>query len=402
MIAIIWYPFFSLYRAFASGLTFGDVVLIIASIFLIFEKKGAISMRFSIASWYMVFYLYCVILLFILSLMSRIIIPSLVIKRYIKLGMFIVILVFLCPGSLEYSFYKNTYKRIAFIVMLGLVVQYVSYFAGFGYIELKIPYLSYDNESMNMFDITASRSSLFRPSSIFIEPATCSYFLVQYLILVLFDKSDERRLSRGFVISLFLLLSVSSTALILITFVWLIFIIDLISTKNYGFSRKILIFILVGFGFSILGSILISVDEISYALYRMIFSIDKSLATSVWGRLEAGSEYLLNNGWVERVFGMGLGNYPKTNTYTSGLYFSLYGAGYIGTTLLLIWAVNALRFTEVSGKSMALVFMLLNLSSPLLYSGMMISMNSIVLMSNRKHYINRQAMPKLNTIRVKI
>ena len=305
-----------------------------------------------------------------------------VIKRIIKLGLFVFTIELLIPRYLDKHILYKTISIVSIAASIILLIQYVAYYSLGFYWEAKIPFLIYANEAIESFDYQVFQATTFRPSSIFLEPAHFSVYIVLYIGLKLFELNNRKQdIYYAILASLCLVLSTSSTGLILVVFLWSFYF--FYSGKRFqehspGIVFKITLFsLLIG-----LGLIYINTPQLYYSYAR----ISDFNNVAVLGRIKGGEALLQNLTGFSRLIGVGFGNLSEYVYFNSVNYF-LYCTGYIGLFLLFLLLLFGFMLSNILGKVIVILFVALCFSSPIAITINIILYGAIIYLNLNKKIV---------------
>ena len=205
-------------------------------------------------------------------------------------------------GVLNTDFFIRVYKWIVYFAMVFIVIQFIGYMIFHIKISGKIPFLEYSDAVL--FDRSILISSGFiRCSSFFLEPSHYAQFMMPYICLSLYGYKDiiKKSLLSAIVLSGTLVMSVSGTAIILLSISWGVYFLQ--SLK--GLPRKKVIRFVVGIiFFMILCAYAISLPGTQAMLISMQDS--GTIKTSV--RVTRGFIIFSKLPLFEKLFGIGFQN----------------------------------------------------------------------------------------------
>lgn len=287
---------------------------------------------------------------------------------------------------------RKSYTIIVLLVSIVLVFQYLLHLM-FGlntYLLIPNVTLNY-NDNMNstlliLKNLTSIQSGFYyRPSSIFIEPAHFSIFVLPWLAMELaIPRAKFRNISLIFV-SVSIVVTTSTLGLVVCSVLWVVFFFrKIFSLKNMRINMKYIILLLI-FIF-VLISIVLSDENIQNTINIKIKSINNIQdSSSLTLRLLRGLYYFKEIGWINKVFGVGYGNltayYDATHmflpydynlqnvTYMNGLMTILNSFGILGLFFYIRWWFYSLKFSQnIQIENLCIVVFLLLLGSDIFFS----------------------------------
>lgn len=346
-------PLLSIYRFIIEGLSIAEVMMVILIVLYL------VSRRVRAVNYIILIFLFSY--LFLSLLLSYNIVgyfyTANILTRFGKLFLYI-LYGMIVLSSFKYSFNILKYFNIVgFLLYSGLVIQYFIYALTSRYLVIKIPLIPYVNDQVGSVDFSYIRSIDFRPSSLLLEPAHFAVFAIFHLIVILHSKkiTEKRKLVMGISISIFALLSTSSTALIVIPLVWILYYLFISSSTR----KKMLYFIIV----SIIFLTIFQFNFAKEALDRVI-NLESIVVT---GRVFAGSHLLNSMNTRELFFGVGFGNVSSIQ-YMNSFNLIIFYLGRFGMAIFsLIFLVVFVRSSKYSKLTLIVLLMLMG-ASPVLFS----------------------------------
>ena len=273
---------------------------------------------------------------------------------------YVVIITIFARQYFNVKFGMRVYRAICVFAALFIIFQTIC-MALFNFYPkgvIKSSLFPQVREEMNTFgDILpiVGKFSRFRPRSIFAEPAHFSSYVAGYLAISLFNKQKE--LPVQLALTAGLLLSMSSTGILVGTFVWGLYFFDI--AKN-GLSRmKFIIFFVV----VIVGIIVIVRSSFfQYFIYRFTSTRSTSDRFSAYSVLEdyfKGSPMYL-------LFGYGHNGRDQL-TYTAGFPKLLISYGLVGTLCFAISCIELFIKGTTIQKKLLIVFLIFQLGTEFLF-----------------------------------
>ena len=334
----------------------------------------------------LLFYIYAISVIFILTIFGGSILAyDLVLKRTIKMGLYFTSIGLLIPGRMNFDYFLKVYKLVVYFSCAAIIIQYLAYYFLGTYVVFKLPLLSFSSEAAEQFNYIESRLFSFRPDSIFLEPSHFVYFVIGYIIVCLFSSENSPpKIFEAALISMCVLMSKSSSALFFLAIIWLYFVIVLIIKFKISASKKVKIIISV-ITVSITVILIYLNTDLYESFYRMQFSSNYTTASSVWSKVSIGDIYTHSLEGFEKLFGVGLGNYP-TGVFSTTVNFVWYCTGYIGTSIIIYWVIKSFINSNDRGRVMILSSIMLFFAWYLIYSPIFILYNVIIIYSKKNNY----------------
>lgn len=363
---IVLSPWLSIYATFIDGVSIGDLSLIIALTIQLFKKFQGINKK---NSYLLVYLLYCFFSIIALYFFVPVNV-SMVLKRFVKLSLFFVFILII-DNKIDQQLFASAFSFFSRVLCGVVLIQFIIYSSFHYYVEFKIPFLHYCNDAADLFDYVASRSSSFRASSLFLEPAHFTYYISTYIAFLLFDyskKKNTKRVIEAVVSTICMILSTSSTAIVAGLLVWFLFVFNTIINKRQKLIKKMVLVVFVLLVLILFVLVLLKSDILSFGLNRMLFSKNHSLATSVWGRLDSGNNYYSELPLLYKIIGNGIGNMPSSSSYFNGFFYILYCSGIIGLIIIFGGIIKTFFCSAALGKVISILLIAFSFSSPIIVS----------------------------------
>lgn len=245
---------------------------------------------------------------------------------------------------------KKTIIRIAYFSSIYLIFQYLLSLLFNIYLPAGIPFLKSNNESMIEFVNELEKyGGLYRPRSLFSEPAHYCQYVILALVIILFD-NWKTQIKEIITICIGIIISASTLGIISTLFVFIIFILDKMRKKRY-FVQPIYLIITV---LIVILSIFIFIRSPQYN-----YVLDNKINTS--GGLMSDSR-VVNNLWIfnqnyssiELLFGHGLG---QINVYLSSFPKWYWTFGIIGIVELIFFIVYNFNKGNRISKIICIIFL---------------------------------------------
>lgn len=373
---IAFAPWLSIYATFIPGISVADFFLMLFVIYSLLFNFNKMKIRVNYI-WIIIFIIYLILSTFIASINLNSMYYGNIFTRFIKFIFYSYIIIILFPLFLNK---EELFKGIRFLVIFSCIViliQYIAYYLIGVYLEFKIPFFSYANEVTESVNFAKIQMLSFRPSSIFLEPSHFSVFSILYLGILLFQSNENITIwIESILVSIAILLSVSSSALILIVFYWAIYIVkSMLKWKSLYTPFKVFLFFVIVF------AILFPIFRNSPHLYQALERILDLNSAAVTGRINAGQNLVDSLEGMNKLFGVGFGNLPKY-IYFNSIFYLLYCSGYVGIILFLCVLFSLFKSTRLLGKITILTIIMLSFSSPIVISINFVTYLSLVYTSS--------------------
>lgn len=229
---LILYPLLSLYHPFGLPVSLPDSLMILLLIFVVIKSCliGSVTLETAFLPWTVY-----IILHMISTLIFRNVSDSHdFIGSTFRYLLFFIAILFSIRNYFDIEYGIKIYKYVCIISTAFLIIQIIV-LAIFGYYikgVLNISFLPVTRADLPEFGNDISQYTLsFRPRSFFGEPAHYGTYICGYLAISLF-KNGKKELPVQLFLSLGALLSLSSTAIIMIIGIWFMYFVS-------NFSRKV-------------------------------------------------------------------------------------------------------------------------------------------------------------------
>ena len=259
------------------------------------------------------------------------------------------------------------YRFIAVFASIYLLLQYVLLYV-FNYsLPGYISWLPLMRSELEEFTENLGATFYARPRSIFAEPSQFGIFATGYLMLSVLYQRREKDWGEKAVILLAMALSASSTSLLGVGMVAVIYGVRLYKKYEKN-KKKLLRWAAVAVG-SVVLLLLVSNfvrDRVLYLLLRLPNSFNNRLG----GFLEYGQR-VKDFSFLQVLFGIGMDLRNMTVWY-SGLIKILLYFGVVGTAYFCTFVINAVRRSKPAQRLYLLIFLLLCVFSEILASNWLI------------------------------
>lgn len=352
---IVAFPILDVYAVGVKGISVGSILLSIALIRVFFSfLKYEHCIKWNP---YYGFWIYGVaISLLILVLHNEFSVLAVFIR--LTYFLFYTLLIFM-PSSHDFNvgYAGKIYLRLGILAGCFLILQYVCFW-GFGYTLVGLipglplnysitDYTEWINKYSSMYEI------IFRPTSIFPEPAAFAQYMAPLLVLTLFTSvGKKRRLMLAAFISLVMVLSTSTNGIVFSICTWIIYFIYC----NYRSVKRnnvlTFLFPLIIFGVVFFFFVLLTDDNAisNYTARQFNDIFNMNTSASGYLRVLRGFDIYSQLNILEEIFGIGMGTYQSYYAmgsiyvldgeveYMSSLSYLFVSTGIIGF-LLFIYAL---------------------------------------------------------------
>lgn len=335
-----------------SSLSFGDLVIVIFSTYLLLIKNRIEILNGRTINLLTLFASY-VVLSFIFGKLTFN-------KNYIAssgwygISIFILTFIICIPRGLEcfdFFFARKIIQFIAVIATVLLILQYFSFYV-LGRHLMLVPiniYTEQIKELYGEFARTGLKWGQFRPCAFFLEPAHFAQYCSLAIVLLLFSEQKKKVIYALF-ITLGVVLTTSGIGFTLSFVIWSIYVVFAEASPAIKTGR-----IILGIIFAITIFYFIRDKNFFLIFVNRVFSTQRE-TSALYAR---GSSYelwaMLNP--LEKVFGVGYGFEP--NIYMVAMAKYLYRVGIVGVIFLVLPVLATLRNLKLLGKVLVIVWFLI-------------------------------------------
>ncbi len=275
------------------------------------------------------------------------------VSKILGRSFFIIIYTFIIIQSkklVNFSLAKTVMRVVAFVVVVGTVIQILTYFITGNVLQLYIPGLSTAVENLNQSIVLDG--SVFRPKSIFNEPSHIAYYISLCLTIELFV---YKKGSLFWIVfdSIGLLLTLSGTGVALLALIWCMFL-----ASERAFIKSLY----VVFGIVFIFLIIIQTGFWEHVLYSMgRLQVDTNRVTSFLSIFDSMSS-------IEKVIGVGIGNttvrfaslFQSNSSFMSGFGRILIEGGVVCAFVYILCYLKLIISIKFPYKSFVILLFVLN------------------------------------------
>ncbi len=340
----------STYAIPIQGMTIGDVAIGLAVLFMIFNILIKNNMKISFNGHLLLFILFIIMMLLIQEIFS----PKVIRINFLSISRYLLYIVYILLSATNY--YNNqygfrVYRVLVFAFTIYLLMQHVALIL-FNSI-LPSTFFGLPSYAAEMTPDSFLKSGfMYRPRSVFLEPAHYAAYQLPALYLILNSEIHytKHRYLLGAFISLGLVFSGSSTGILMLLFCWFRPAIMLVKKMNLK-ALITIILLLIG------STLIFNMDYVQRAIGRF-WTSDGFFGPSFEGRF--GNYLLLKNSGASefnKMFGLGFG-------YKIGEYLPSYGTmvlymGNFGLLVFFIIMAHAYYRSSSDGKGLLLLSLIL-------------------------------------------
>lgn len=376
-VLVILSPLFNVYEMGTLPISLGEFVLILTSLYafaLIIRKRQMTLKKVS-----GIYFFFTLFVLFVSLLFRMLYFPEIdnyFISKSLQMIVYLIPLL-LVPSFFDTDYGKKIFVNISVILSVFLLVQYASSMI----LHRQIPgllngvRLNYNMEYASEYYGYLNFHNIYRPSSLFIEPAHFAQYVSFGLLMSLFSKS-KRLFIIPILLSGALLISGSAIAFVGVAFSWMMWywFYYVKNAKNYnGFF---IIIVITGISIAIASR----TDILTKFLYRLSTIGDQTSST--------GSLRILRGFYIysllpiqNKLLGLGYGNIQAFligngirtpydgdllvgNDYMNSIAYILCGGGLVGIILFSYFCFRTFQSTDqISRYILVLLLVILSVSS---------------------------------------
>jgi len=390
-------PILSVYASPIAAISFGEISMVMVAVLLLMSGEPAERLTRQ-GKNFLYYVIYAVIITIIMSCILQELSGEGVIKELLSLVVFSGLALIYCK-RMDIERYIYMHQKIALIASVFLIIQTLIHATIGLWIPGMIPGVMSDAGIVTS-DLIQSYS---RASSFFKEPAHFAQYMAIPLATLLFDKrKSKKRIIYIYAYIIALAMSLSGNAMIILGITFAYLIMCLIKSEYLNAKWKGFLITLVG---GIAGVILFVLSTRFQELVGRLFTgeLFGTYATRVSGYIRVIRGYVLFSefGIVEKIFGIGIGNYLEYVTdycqdslssiaslhnlsYINGIQFFLTGTGIIGIFVYLNCLLRNIRYKERATVCVILCFIMLSAISGLFRGPLWVIFLMVILGSRRK------------------
>lgn len=364
-------PVLATYASGIPGFSVADVVLAMCCVMTVLGTRYKKN-EFAVRPTRIIVALYLIILF---DMLTAVIQPKPqygnIAIRTIRYFFYLTVISLCSQRLLDLNLCKKIVRKFAVFSGVFILLQFILY-RFFGKIVMGyLPFLNLYVEGYAQTDYATLYKAIYRPTSLFLEPAHFSRYAILGIILFLFDRdrlSWKDTLCAVF-ISLGILISTSAQGYVLLALVWLVCLMTRTKTAESNSLRNFLY--VAG---ALLPLILLLILEMPFVkdTVARAMNIDTNQFsnenTAIGARLGGFSAYF-NLSPLYKLIGMGFGVVPKGVWLSSAAYW-LYGSGCIVFVLYLLYGAECLFRIRGASRMILLIFLILFFSDDSFYSYM--------------------------------
>lgn len=364
-LVVIILPILSIYASGVPGFSFGDICLALVTFLLVIAsaKKKVININKNnpIGSLWILIFSIIVITIIDMIIINDANITDILI-RVIRRVFYYGAAVMFTSMYFQYENGGKSIVKIGLFASLYLMLQYVLYYSVGYVLRGFIPFLPVYHENYASIDYSTIFTTMYRPTSILLEPAHASRYICIPLIISLFDERIDikKRKLISILLSVAIVMTTSGSGIICVAVIWFIYIFKLLfnSVKSRKLKKSYLILLLI---FPIIVLVVMQSSIAQNAIARIINS-DLSNVNTAGGARFRGFVRYFSLPMVNKIFGMGYGNINDSglSTWFSGASYILYGCGLIGFIVCIIMFLKIYKkLNNTTGKVLLLIWFIL-------------------------------------------
>lgn len=360
---IVAYPILGLYKSIIIDITFADFLLLLLFPFLLFSLyfyKRKTLFHDIISVNLLILFIY--VLLHVLVQMFFYFNNNLILST-LRYMFYLFNISFLIKTFFDIKFATKILKVTTVISSIFLIIQYILYKFLNIYIYGSLIQFQINGSQIREYIGLYNKGNYIRMSSFFSEP---SHFAIYSVLFLLINLNQKKLYFKdyiiSFIVSLAILLSESSTGIILLFFIWIMFFLNKIFRSK---SNKLLIFGLSSIPF------IAFINSNSFNIFLNRTFSDNGLGNAAMRRFESFSLYYNifgRNTW-EILFGKGMIN---LNKYLPGIVRITYFYGIIGSLIFLLVFTNLYIKKNKLKRKIIFVFLILNIGTEIIFGNFLL------------------------------
>lgn len=360
-VAVALLPVLASYASGVPGFSAADVVLALCCVAAVLGSYFRKINAFTVKPVLIVIALYLILLFnLVTALVQRSPEYGNMIIRTIRYFFYLAVVVICSCHMLDLALCKKAVKIITLLASVYIFLQYVLYTLFGVILRGYLPFLNLYVEGYAATDYAALYSTMYRPTSFFLEPAHFARYAVVGVALLLFDgeKLNARDVLGAVFASAAVLVSTSAQGYALLALVWLLCL--LTRTKDLESDGMKGLFFMAALLMPLMLMGILQLPFVQSAVARALNIDFSNLAnenTAMGARL-GGFTYYLDLPVVHQIIGMGFGVVPEGGWLSSAPYW-LYGSGCIVFGLYLIYGLVCLGRARGAARIIGLLFLIL-------------------------------------------
>lgn len=354
-------PVLASYASGIPGFSAADVVLVLCCVMAVLGNHSRRINAFTVRPVLIVIALYLIVLF---NLVTSLVQPKPeygnMVIRTIRYFFYLAVVVICSGHMLDLALCRKAIKVVALLASFYIFLQYAMYTLLGVILRGYLPFLNLYVEGYASTDYATLYSSMYRPTSFFLEPAHFARYAVVGVAILLFDgkKLTAQTVLAAVFVSAAVLVSTSAQGYLLLALVWLICLVT--RTRDLESDGLKGIFFLTALAFPLLMMGILQLPFVQNAVARALnidFSNLSNENTAMGARL-GGFAYYLELPVLHQIIGMGFGVVPQGGWLSSAPYW-LYGSGCIVFGLYLIYGLICLGKTRGAAQIICLLFLIL-------------------------------------------
>lgn len=384
-VAVAILPLLATYSSGIPGFSAADVVLVCFFIVTLLRYRSPLRNNFAVSPNLIYIAIYLIVLLSLISLATQ------------KDAQFVNVAI----RTIRYFFYLSVVgvcsrrildipmceKAVVFVCIAAtsyIVLQFALYHTSDVILKGFLPFLSVYEEGYATTNYESIYSSMYRPTSFFLEPAHYARYQLIGLAVCLFSSNSFSHKNRSIFVAIFIsigiLISTSAQGYLLMFIIWLVWIVKQLCETQNNTVRNVLLCLIPFLPLIIYAVFSTQVVELTI---KRALNWDVSNTNTAIGARIGGLQYYIDLPFLYKIIGCGFGVVPEHAWLSSAAYW-LYGSGIIVFLLYLIYGLICIKPLHGAKKCILLVFLALFFSDDSFYSYMCIIFISLSLLAPRK------------------
>jgi hypothetical protein len=329
---------------------------------------------------YWVFFFYGAVVSLIILIFNSEFSLSEVGKRLLRDAFYVFLIFLFAQKFFDVKFALELYKKLTIFTCTYLILQCISFYIFHYTLPWVIPGLEFNfsNRDMESYfqHYVAMYQYIFRPTSVFVEPAQFAHFVAPYLILTLFslNRLEKQDYILAIFVSISMLLSTSANAYVFMLVIWALwYIFSLIGVQKHNN-------VAVLFGAGVFAVIVLfflnSYSNIFDAVISRFDNIGNGVSGSTNVRLLRGVYLFDALDPIYQILGIGFGSfsdfsssysittmYDTKTEYMNSISYILVSSGITGLLIYLFTLYKISNMGILTVKMLILLLLVMSISS---------------------------------------
>lgn len=405
---VILYPLTSVYATPIRSVSFGDTLMMLAMVLLLFDMFSKHLKLRIISFWLYICYslLVTIICSFIFVGMNASYSMNDAINRLARDGYFLITIVVFGSYYFDFQYGKKMLKIFCIALGCFIIYQFVSYKVSGVYIPGIIPNLTTTisggmtgSEYNSVFQHKAEVYGFIRSSGFLAEPAIVGQVVSVALLLELFTREKKTNILLSIFYSIILVLTFSTNSYVALVLCWGVW-----ALYSNRYNRKNIIGIFTVLVFLVIGLVALFHNENTASVFARFYELQDRTSGSSVIRVLRGMYFYFNMPLQYQIFGSGFGNfygikdiYGITTIYETDVEYMntdayiLVSAGLIGFLLFIVTILQSARGNEIVSKMIFMLLLVFGLSSSIYSTPQFMIMMMFILFAPKENKLDEDS-----------